>query len=359
MSQRSHRRVDASPTDRRTALRIGAGVASMLLLPAASSAADTVEAPRIRFLTAAETRDALRHADDTYYADMALREIRMRMNSPMTGTSLADARLAVRDLDIGAALDFTDEERAAIRAILGRAQPVLQARAPLYARTPWSFIKTADRAEFGFAYTRGPHVVLPAADVTRLVAQHRAALAAGASGAATLGASLLVHEQTHVLQRSSPARFEPLFADVMGFIHAKPGPMTPWLDAQVVRNPDAPDLGWVMPLDKIGGSGWIMPLLAVRDVDAPRAETDFRSIGVDVEPAGSGWAVVLQDGRPRVRGLAAIPGYARHFPFTDEFFHPNEIAAVMLSHWILQDVPDLDGRPLIAQCEAWARSALA
>jgi hypothetical protein len=359
MSHRSRRPIDASTTDRRTALRIGAGAVSMLLLPAGSRAADAVDAPRIRFLAATETRDALRHARDTYYADMALREIRMRMNSPMAGVSLADARIAVRDLDVGAALDFTDEERAAIRDILARVQPVLQARAPLYARTPWSFIKTADRAEFGFAYTRGPHIVLPAADVTRLVARHRAALAAGASGAAAFGASILVHEQTHVLQRSSPSRFEPLFTDVMGFIHATPGPMTPWLDAQVVRNPDAPDLGWVMPLDKIGASGWVMPLLSVRDVDVPRPESDFRSIGVDVEPAGTGWAVVQRDGRPNIRALAAIPGYAAHFPFTDEFFHPNEIAAVMLSHWILQDVPDLDSRPLIAQCAAWARNALA
>ena len=62
---------------------------------------------------------------------------------------------------------------------------------------------------------------------------------------------------------------------------------------------------------------------------------------------------------PRRRDLDRIPGYDAHFPFPDEDFHPTEIAAVALSHWILQDVPDVHNRPLMPAIAAWARSALA
>ena len=48
-----------------------------------------------------------------------------------------------------------------------------------------------------------------------------------------------------------------------------------------------------------------------------------------------------------------------YFPFPDEDFHPAEIAAVALAHWILRDVPDIDGRPLMPAFAAWARTALA
>jgi len=346
--------------DRRKALRWAAAAASALQLPVAGAARAAEDAPRIRFLAPAEAAQALRDAGDTYYADMKLREIRMRMNSPMTGVSLDDARTVVRDFDIGAALAFTDEERAAIRHVLTLAQPQLAARAPLYARTPWSLIKLDDRAEFGFAHTRGAHIVLPASNVAGIVRHHRAVLARDlASAVRAPGAGLLVHEQTHVLQRASPARFESLYTDVMGFVHATPAPITPWLDDRIIRNPDAPDLGWVMPLAKLGGTGWVMPLLAVRDVDVPRLETDFRAIGADVAPSAAGWTVPQDGDRPRLRNLSDVPGYAAHFPFVDEYFHPNEIAAVALAHWILQDVPDINERPLMPGVAGWAKTALA
>ena len=343
--------------DRRAVLRWATATASTLLLPSAR-AAD--EAPRIRFLAPDEAAHALVDAGDTYYADMQLREIRMRMNSALPGVSLADARGAVRDLDTGAALAFGAEERAAIEHVLAIAQPQLAVRAPLYARTPWSFIKLADRAEFGFPHTRGPHIVLPAGTVAGIVRRHRALLANDAASADRQpGASLLVHEQTHVLQRAAPARFESLYADVMGFVHATPTPMTPWLDERVIRNPDAPDLGWVMPLDKLGGGAdGVLPLLGMRDVEFPRLQTDFRALAVDVARSPTGWTVLQDGGQPRLRDLARVPGYAAHLPFDEEPFHPNEIAAVTLSHWILQDVPNLMGRPRMAGVEAWARTAL-
>ena len=74
---------------------------------------------------------------------------------------------------------------------------------------------------------------------------------------------------------------------------------------------------------------------------------------------GAAWSVVEVDGVPRMRPLETVPGWRAWFPFPEEDFHPNEIAAVTLSHWILQDESDLDRRPLIPAVAAWARTGLA
>ena len=316
--------------------------------------------PQITFLTAEVGAAALAHAaGDRYYANMGLLEIRARMNSALTGMSLADARTAVRDYDAAAVLPFTEEERTAIRGVIERMQPLLAARAPLYAHTPWSFIKLDDRAEGGMPHTRGAHIVIPKAVAQSYATMHRELAESGKLAVSRRGRNLLVHEQTHVLERADPARFEPLFTDVFGFTRMTPAPTTPWLDAHVVANPDGPDLVWAFALEQVGGSGWVMPYVTLPDVASPRMPQDFQSVAVEVARGDGGWKVIAENGVPKRRDLDKIAGYDAHFPFPDEDFHPTEIAAVALSHWILQDVPDVDARPLMPAVAAWARTALA
>ena len=364
--QRSSRHFDAS---RRDAMRLGlgaiAGVASLTLLGAAARAAtgeagSAPTAPAVRFLTHAEGVAAIGlGATDGYYERMDVLEARARVDSLPGNATPAEARGAVQGFESGSVRSFTGDEMTALRGVVERMQPSLAARAPLYARTPWSFIKLADHAEGGMPHTRGAHIVIPAAVAASVAKRHRDLSAAGTLATSRFGASLLVHEQTHVLERAHPALFEPLFTDVFGFTRMTPPPSTPWLDAHTVHNPDGPDVCWAFPLDRIGGPGWVMPTVTLHDIARPKMPDNFQSIAVDVERTANGWRVPETDGKPRTRDLDRLPGYHAHFPWPDEDFHPNEIAAVMLSHWILQDVPDLDGRPLIAQCEAWARSALA
>jgi hypothetical protein len=275
------------------------------------------------------------------------------------GMSVTEARVAVRDYDAAKVLPFSDAECVAIRGVIERMQPLLAVRAPLYARTPWSFIKLDDGAEGGMPHTRGTHVVLPRSTVDAYAAMHREMTESGKLAATPRGRSLLLHEQTHVLERASPARFGPLFTDVFGFTRMTPAPTTAWLDAHCGTNPDGPDLVWAFALDKIGGTGWVMPVVVFPDRPVPRMPEDFQTLGVEVVKTGDGWKVVEQDGVPKSRELEKIAGYDAHFPFADEDFHPTEIAAVALAHWILQDVPDLDMRPLMPALGAWARTALA
>ena len=348
---------------RRGLLRLAAGAASasaLRLARAQPAAAGGNAPPRIAFMGAEAGAAALaRTPGDPYYANMGLLEIRARMHSPLTGMSLAAARVAVGDYDAAAVLPFADEERAAIAGVVERMQPLLAARAPLYARTPWSFIKLDDRAEGGMPHTRGPHIVLPKAAVEAYAKMHREASAAGTLATTQRGRSLLIHEQAHVLERADPGRFEPLFTDVFGFVRMTPAPTTPWLAVHACTNPDGPDLVWAFPLEKIGGTGWVMPCVTLPDVAVPRMPQDFQAIGIEVARTAAGWQVAETDGAPRSRDLAGIAGYHGRFPFADEDFHPNEIAAVALSHWILQDVPDVDNRPLMPAFASWARTALA
>ena len=346
-----------------TRRRLLGAAAALAALPAQRALAtlpvEPYSSPRVSFLSPAAGAAAFAQPGDTYYANMGLVEIRARMHSPLAGLSLADARAAVRAYDAERVLAFTDEEREALHGVVSRMQPLLLARAPLYARTPWSFIKLDNDAEGGMPHTRGPHIVLPKAVVEGATAMHREMKEAGKLAATPRGRGLLLHEQTHVLERAEPARFEPLFTDVFGFTRMTPAPTTAWLAAHVGTNPDGPDLAWAFALEQIGGSGWIMPVVTLPDLATPRMPDDFQTPGLDVRRTDTGWKIIETDGVPRSRDLDKIDGYHAHFPFPDEDFHPNEIAAVTLSHWILQDVPDLDKRPQMKAVEAWAKRALA
>ena len=323
----------------------------------ATTTSVTASPPQVAFLSPEAGAAAL--AGDTYYADMAMLDLRARMKSPLAGTSLEDARVAVRAYDAAAVLAFTDEERAAIGGVIERMQSLLAVRAPLYARTPWSLVKLDDRAEGGMPHTRGPHIVMPRRVAETYAAMHRDLSAKGTLASSPRGRNLLVHEQTHVLERANPARFEPLFTGVFGFTRMTPAPATPWLTAHTGVNPDGPDVVWAFALEPVGGSGWIMPDVIFPDVPVPRMPEDFQAVGIEVTRTADGWKIVEENGQPKRRDLDKIPGFDDHFPFADEDFHPNEIAAVALSHWILQDVADVESRPLMPGVAAWAKTALA
>ena len=348
-------------SSRRRLLAQGLGLAgaSLLATPLARAAA-TAAAPKVGFLSREAGADALAHAPgDTYYDRMGLLEIRARMHSALPGVPLADARRAVRDYDAAAVLAFSEEQRTAIAGVIERMQPLLATRAPLYARTPWSFIQLDDRAEGGMPHTRGPHIVLPKGAVEWCVKMHREMTEAGKLAVTPHGRGLLLHEQTHVLERQDPARFEPLFTQVFGFTRMTPAPANAWLSAHRCVNPDGPDVTWAFALEKIGGSGWLMPDVTMPDKPVPSMPNDFESVAVEIVRTAEGWQVVERDGRPVRHDLDQVQGWHTHFPFPDEDFHPNEIAAVALSHWILRDVPDLDARPLMPGIADWARTGLA
>jgi hypothetical protein len=129
--------------------------------------------------------------------------------------------------------------------------------------------------------------------------------------------------------------------DVFGFTRMTSVPATPWLTAHAVASPDGHDAAWAFDLAQVGGTGWITPRLVFADVPIPRLPDDFHAVGIDVAKTWEGWKIVEENGLPRRRDLDKIPGFDAHFPFPEQDFHPNEIAAEVLPHWILQDRPGI------------------
>jgi hypothetical protein len=259
-------------------------------------------AATIRFLSQSEAREALTTgAERRYYARLQLPEMRAKTGLALQNMTLEAAREQVREAYGARAEEFSADEQAALRDIVTALQPSLRTRAPLYARTPWVFIKVDATIEGGLPHTRGENIVLSDALLARVV-QVRAK---GASGAPVSLWNLLVHEQTHVLQRHHPELFANLYTQSLGFRQVALAPAPPWLIERNVVNPDAP-----------------------------------RSL-----PAA------FQD-------LSALPDFARAFPLQDELFHPNEISAGLLAAIITGSGIEHPEHPLWNKTRAWADQAL-
>jgi hypothetical protein len=96
----------------------------------------------IHFLSAAESRSALTQGNGGEYFELLhIPDLRAKTGLALQDLSLEAAREQARAAYAAATLDFTAEEKAALSEAIEAVQPLLVERAPLYARTPWSFIK--------------------------------------------------------------------------------------------------------------------------------------------------------------------------------------------------------------------------
>jgi hypothetical protein len=333
-------------------------VATTALVLAAPALRDAVaatpaSAPALRFLSAAEARSALTEGPEKqYFENLQLSEMRAKTGLALTGMSLAAAREQARKHYASEVLEFTPDERAAVEGVVIRLTPSLRQKAPLFARTGWSFLKVSSSVEGGLPHTRGAHIVLsPEVLVPFVVLYKRGRLAELDSFAA----NLMVHEQSHVVQRQNPALFATLNTEVLGFRRIDPAPLTAWLLERGVVNPDAPDCGWAYPVGEGSSRRWIMPYLLLREGERPRMPQDFLLAGLDLVNANGGWSIVERNGKPQVEPLAGIAEYNRAFPDPSQAYHPNEISADILAGWITGQPTD---HPLSLKVSKWATEHL-
>ena len=323
---------------------------ALLTLPALAQTAPAPPSLQARFLAKGDAAKVL--LSDDYFSLLHTPELRAKTGLPLAGMTTDQARTAAKDFYAASAQDFTDEERAALRAILDAAAPRVAAKLPLMARTPFSFIKAG--VEGGLPHTRAACIVLAPGVLRSLVAL------VGRKDPALLlrAAGLLVHEQTHVLERQHPERFAALFTGVFGFRRLASTPDSPVLAEKRVVNPDGPDLGWAFPVREGAATRWIRPDLQLAELDHPRMPQDFQETAVDLVQKEDGFALDLDaQGQPRTEPLGAVKAYEAAFPDVGEDFHPNEIAAVLLSAWVTGDPTDAD-QPLRRRTAAWAAQNL-
>jgi hypothetical protein len=304
----------------------------LILVHLACAAALGAAPSTVHFLSRDEARQALTTgADRDFYAHLQLVEMRAKTGLALKATSLEAAREQVMASYGGSVEEFTADEQAALRDATDHLQPILESQAPLYARTPWSFIKVKANIEGGLPHTRGDSIVLAEPVLASLVRAH----ATRAFDQPSPVWALLVHEQTHVIQRRHPGMFATLYTGVFGFQHVDLPTPPEWIAAVRMTNPDAPISDWVFALGKDAGQRWMLPEILVDHGDHPQMPADFRVVAVRVEHHGASWVYADQSAPAETVVLDSLQEYVERFPVRDELFHPNEIAAGMLSYLII------------------------
>jgi hypothetical protein len=295
--------------------------------------------PSIEFLGISAARKAIvDESMEPYFKLLQPMEMSVKTAKPIGGGTLQQQRDECRHRYEGAVQEFSDEEKDALRWYVLKLVPFVAADYPLYARTPWSFIKLSPQFEGGMPHTRGSHIIV-SETVLRAMVAVRKQPAPQWIELAQFG-DVLLHEQSHVVQREHPDRFAKLYTDLWHFKHATSIQGCQWLTTHQLVNPDGVDVRWVFPVIDHGQKTWIWPLVVFGEVDDP-AQTSFadmRMVAIELEPgpaADSFRAKVDAGGKPVMRDLLEVPEYVKLFPRSSNIYHPNEAAADLFAKTVI------------------------
>jgi hypothetical protein len=290
----------------------------------------------VRFLDAKEAAEGI--ADESvelYFSLLRPLEMIAKTGAPLTATGLPAQRDECRKRYQEAVREFAEDEKIAVAATAQEVREALMGTYPLFAQTPWSFIKTNGSIEGGLPHTRGPHIVLS----ERTVRQYALFRARGVDPAKSHLGELLIHEQCHVIQRARPELFADLYTNVWGFIRAKGLPGGPWQEKVQILNPDGIDVGWVFAAKEGATPQYWQPLVVLREgVERPKMPKDFVLIGIALDKTGASFSPRPgKEGKPETRALDQIPAWTAAWGHVEENFHPNETFAVLFSWLAMKD----------------------
>lgn len=339
---------------RRPLLRLVLLLGLWLGAVAANAQPKAPEAPAPQFLSRSDTATLMAGPGAQAYFDaMHVPELLAKTRQDLRGLPLTEARERAKAHYAAEALEFSADEQALLRWSLSALWPKLTDKAPLYARTPWKFAKISDRVEGGLPHTREDTIVFGAGLMQNLLAGQRAQDLARLQ--VFLG-YLLVHEQTHVLQRSHPELFDGLNGPLLGFVRV-PAPQVPALQDSGVVNPDAPVSEWIFPLPDAPGQA-VLPWLQLSNLQTPSMPRDFQMRAVRYRLEQGQWRLQDSDGRPLTEPLLEIPGYVGAFPNRSDLYHPHEIAADLLGYWLSGRSDASAQHPLRRAIPTWAAQTL-
>lgn len=326
-------------------------LAACILLAAAD------QPPAIVFMDAAHARTAIvDESVEPYFSLLQTQEMSSKTGAAITGADLAAQRDECRRRYQAAVREFTPEEQAALTAAITSVQPLLAKQYPLFAAEPWSFIKIDRAFEGGMPHTRGHSIVLSDDGLMRFPR-------GGAAKLNPAGVNLLVHEQTHVVQRLHPKPFAALYTQSWGLVRmpAEPTPSAAMRAHQLV-NPDGIACVWAFPVVRDGKRRLIEPqVIFGSDAAVPRMPMDFSVIAISVEQRGDAFAYAAgTDGAPETVPLEAVPEYLAAFAPSEENFHPNEVCAELFSRMVTLDLlgKRLKESPCQVRLRAWAQVQL-
>ncbi len=220
----------------------------------------------------------------------------------------------------------------------------------------------------GYAFTLGDCIILSDRSLDRL-AEAQSDL--GEHGEIPAAASLLVHEQMHVVERYCPHVFAPMFENQWGFVTGDVDPH-PWVTQRQVTNPDAPSANWLVPNpDGEDGRDYLwMRTLVKGDAPVPTMGVDSVCAAIRVRRNDDGTMRIQSDsdGLPLWRLMDEYHAFIDRFPVRAGHDHPNEIAAYLFGDIFVRDylspgergeAPVLaDGHPMLNQFREWCLADL-
>lgn len=272
---------------------------------------------------------------DPYFDRLRPAEMSMKTASPITGDTPEQQHAEVRRRYRAGVREFTADERAALTYFVDKIRPALVRDYPVFGGQPFRFLKVADTIEGGMPHTRGDQIVMPEGVLAGFVAMR-----SGGDRATPGAVSLLVHEQTHVLQRLHPDLFVPLYTGVYGFVRAERIEPNADLDARQLINPDGTVCDWVLPMVEGGKAATVLPLIAFENDHPRQMVRDMNVYAVTLEPTGKPGeykVAVDADGKPVVRPLNGVGPYTAVAGRGGDNYHPNEIAADAFSRLVVTD----------------------
>ena len=351
---------------------------AILLTPAFSPAADS---PATRpaaptFLGRAQGQLAIvDESDEPYFKLLQPLEMSAKTGRMITGRTIEAEQDECRRRYRDAVLDFTPAEMTAFDGLAMRISKAAEKSFPLFARTPWSFIKIRDGFEGGFPFTRARHIVLPQSFVAQVVRQ-QSDLVVQKQGWIPLveSASHLIACQLRVVQHGHRDAFSHMYQQLWHMVHVDKLEPGGFLTTHQYLTPGATDQRWVYQIKDDQHAQWILPLQILPGIN-PLGQKSAPLQAVALQLKGSpeqGFsAAETPSGAPLTDPISDLPQFSAQFaPSQDKAFNPDVAAAdlfwkILVFEEMLTTPPaeakDAISRakPLLAQPREWFEKILA
>jgi len=237
------------------------------------------------------------------------REINGRSNFQIqSNLPIAKKRSEMKKLYQDNVMNFTEDEKQSITNSINYLFSAFKDKVPLI-RT-WNIIKLDHNIDWGFPFTISNYIVLPSQTITSNT---------------TKLASVLFHEQLHIIQRNEKNIFNQFYIKQWEF---KPFtlPDDPWINKYLIHNPDSTNFYTY----KLTNQLHLLPL-------ATSFNKQFKLSEMALFLTNKNY-ILAKNEQPFVEPLQNIIEYNNRFYNSKSLYHPNEIFATMLTSVMFDDL---------------------
>jgi hypothetical protein len=288
----------------------------------------------VKFLDKAQGQLAIiDESSEPYFKLLQPMEMSAKTGSPIMGRTIEAEQDDCRRRYQQAVVDFTPQEMQAIEGWADRISRATQKSFPLFARTPWSFIKVRDGIEGSQPFTRGQHIVLPQSFISQIVHQEIDPAAKKHEGLLLVKTvHYLVASQLLVVRQSHCDDFAQMYQQLWQMVHVEKIEPGAFLIQHQFLTPGTVDQRWVYQIKDDQRAVWILPLQILPSVVDPTGQkvADAKAQAVRLEGSLEQGFHPAQapNGEPLMEPLNNLPQFTSQFaPSHDKAFNPDVAAA--------------------------------